>query len=148
MGQVRGMRATPLLIVPLALAACNMSPGKADEIVGHRWARAASECGDTYFYFSRDTIDFVSKGRPVNSLPVRRIVSDGSDPSTVMFVIEVDSALATRPESRKDAADVAMAFRIEGDNLRLVGQGAPDRLLPVSAGEGSFPTMALRRCPG
>jgi len=149
MGQAGDMRAALLFLVPLALAACNQTNGKAaDEITGHRWARAAAECDDTYFTFSPDVIDFVRKGRAMNSLPVRRVVTDASDPNTVMFVIEVDSALAVRPESRKDAADVAMAFRIEGDSLRLVGQGAPDRLLPVSVGEGGFPTMTLRRCPG
>lgn len=144
----KDMRAAPLLLIPLVLAACNQGNGRSvDGILGHRWARAAADCGDTYFQFSRDMIDFVQNGQPVNSLPVRRIVSQASDPSTVMFVIEVDSALATRPETANAASDVAMAFRIEGDSLRLIGQGAPDRLLPVAPGTGRFPTMALRRCP-
>jgi len=142
------MRATALILTPLALAACNQGSSRTvDGILGHRWARAAADCGDTYFQFSRDMIDFVQNGQPVNSLPVRRIVSQASDPSTVMFVIEVDSALATRPETAKAASDVAMAFRMEGDSLRLVGQGAPDKLLPVMPGAARFPTMALRRCP-
>lgn len=142
------MRATPLLLTPLALAACNQTTSRtADDIIGHRWARAAAECGDTYFQFSRDMIDFVQNGRPVNSLPVRRIVSDASDPSTVMFVIEVDSAVAVRPGGANAPADVAMAFRVEGDSLRLVAQGAPDKLLPVARGIARFPTMAMRRCP-
>ncbi|MBB4839496.1 hypothetical protein HNP52_002565 [Sphingomonas kyeonggiensis] len=142
------MRSVLLLLALSALSSCNQSNGKAaDGIMGHRWARAAADCGDTYFRFSRDMIDFVENGQPVNSLPVRRIVSQASDPSTVMFVIEVDSALAARSDAPNAASDVAMAFRIEGDSLRLVGQGAPDKLLPVSPGTARFPTMALRRCP-
>ncbi len=142
------MRAPVLLLAPLALAACNQSSGKAvDGILGSRWARAAADCGDTYFRFSRDMIDFVENGQLVNSLPVRRIVTQASDPSTVMFVIEVDSALAARSDAGNAASDVAMAFRVEGDSLRLVGQGAPDKLLPVSPGTARFPAMALRRCP-
>lgn len=142
------MRAAILILTPLALAACNSGDSRAvNEIIGNRWARAAADCGDTYFQFSKDLIDFVQDGQPVNSLPVRRIVSQASDPSTVMFVIEVDSALAVRSDAPKAASDVAMAFRVEGDSLRLVAQGAPDKLLPVSPGTARFPTMALRRCP-
>lgn len=142
------MRAAFPFLVLLSLAACNQGNGKAvDGILGYRWARAAADCGDTYFRFSKDMIDFVRDGQSVNSLPVRRIVSQTSDPSTVMFVIEVDSALAARSDAPNAASDVAMAFRVEGDSLRLVGQGAPDRLLPVTPGATRFPTMAMRRCP-
>ncbi len=135
------MRIALLFLAPLALVACNRDNGGAvDEIVGHRWARAAAECDDTYFYFSRNMIDFVRKGQAVNSLPVRRVVTDATDPAKVTFVIEVDSALAVRPDPRQVVADTAMMFRIEGDNIRLVGQGALDKLRP------GYPTLALRRC--
>jgi hypothetical protein len=142
MEQAPIMRSTLLLYALLPLAACGPSRRvAADEIVGHRWARTLAECRDTYLSFSRDMIDFFRDGQSVSPLPVRRIVADLPG-GKVMFVIEVDGALAVRPVGgRGDDSDVAMVFRVDGDTLQLVDQGLLGRL------GNSYPRFTMRRCP-
>jgi hypothetical protein len=133
------MRIASLLLAVLVLASCGQGNGKAmDEIVGHRWARTLAECGDTYLDFSRNMIDFVRDGRPVNSLAVQRIVSDPAAPSVATFVIEGGAP---------GAADAAMVFKVEGDSLKLVGQGTLDALQRVAPGTRGNRSFVMRRCP-
>ena len=131
------MRAALPLLLVLALAGCNQERDKvADGIIGHRWARTLAECDDSYLDFSRNMIDFVRDGRAVNSLAVQRIVSDPVDPSRATFVIE----------GVRGASDAAMVFKLDGDSMKLVAQGALDglqRLAPGTKGNRSF---VLRRC--
>ncbi|MEP9357384.1 hypothetical protein [Sphingomonas sp. KR3-1] len=129
------MRAAPLVLVLLAMAGCNRGGGNTtDAIVGHRWARTLAECGDTYLDFSRNMIDFVRDGRPVNSLSVLRITSDGDE---VTFVIAGAGA----------ASDAAMVFRVEGDSLALVRQGALDGRQQLALGMKGNRSFVMRRCP-
>lgn len=141
------MRIASLLLLALALTGCNRSSATSEDIIGHRWAHALADCGETYLDFSQDSIEFVRDGDMVNRLAVRRIVTDTAEPSTVMFVIEVDGAFVTRPVVPAGAADVAMLFKVEGDGMRLVGQGTPEKLQRVTMGEHNFGTFSLRRCP-
>jgi hypothetical protein len=131
-----------LLIAPcaLALAGCNQGSGKAsDAILGHRWARTLAECSDTYLDFSRNMIDFVRDGHPVNSVSVLRITDNAAEPSKATFVLEGDGA--------RGGSDAAMVFKVEGDSLKLVGQGALDGLQRVTLGTGGDRSFVMRRCP-
>jgi len=129
-----------LVLSVLALTGCNQSTGKAsDAILGHRWARTLAECSDTYLDFSRNMIDFVRDGHPVNSVSVLRIDDDPAA-SKATFVIEGDRA--------RDGSDAAMVFKVEGDSLKLVGQGTLDGLQRVTLGTGGNRSFVMRRCPG
>ncbi|MDG2532314.1 hypothetical protein P6144_01530 [Sphingomonas sp. HITSZ_GF] len=140
------MRIVPPMLAVLALAGCGQGyGGGSGEIVGYRWARTLGECGDTYLQFSRDSIEFVSEGRSVNQLPVRRIVRE--DSSRVMFVVETDSALAPGSIAPRGSADVAMVFKVDGDSIKLVGQGTPDSLHGMTARVRDYPSFVMRRCP-
>lgn len=129
-----------LPLCALALIGCSQGKGKAvDEIVGHRWARTLAECGETYLDFSRNMIDFVRDGRAVNSLAVQRIVNDPATSSIATFVVESEGASV--------GSDAAMVFKVEGDSLTLVRQGALDRLQRVGLGTGGNRSLVMRRCP-
>lgn len=142
-----GMRIAPFMLVSLALAGCNSGGSPAGEIVGHRWAHALADCGDTYLDFSQDMIAFVRDGKPVNALSVRRIVNDSPGPSMATFVIEDNGALAAKPVAPPDTADITMVFRVDGDSLKLVGQGAGERLKWGMPGAKNYSGFVLRRCP-
>lgn len=129
------MKLRILLLGALALTGCNQGSGNAaDRIVGHRWARTLAECGDTYLDFSRNMIDFVRDGRPVNSLPVQRIASDANEAT---FVIAGEGA----------TPDAAMVFKVDGDSLTLVRQGNLDGRQQISLGTNGNRSFVMRRCP-
>lgn len=130
------MRAAPLFLV-LAFAGCSQGNDNAsDEIIGHRWARTLAECDDTYLDFSRNMIDFVQDGRAVNSVAVRQITSDGAEAT---FIIAGEGARA--------GSDAAMVFKIDGDSLTLVRQGALDGRQRIALGTGGNRSFVMRRCP-
>ncbi|NYT39458.1 hypothetical protein HZY97_01705 [Sphingomonas sp. R-74633] len=132
------MKPRALSLCLLILAGCGQGNGKAtDEIIGHRWARTLAECDDSYLDFSRNMIDFVRDGRPVNSLAVLRIDSDPADSSIATFVIE----------GARGASDAAMVFKVDGDSLKLVGQGSLDALQRVAEGTRGNRSFVMRRCP-
>lgn len=133
------MKPVPIALLALALTACNQGGGKAvDQIVGHRWARTLAECDGTYLDFSRNMIDFVRDGRAVNSVDVLRIVEGPAGSSRATFVIAGDGA--------RGEPDAAMEFKVEGDSLKLSGQGALDGLQRVTLGTRGNRSFVLRRC--
>lgn len=138
--------AFPLLALMASAGCAPDNPRGVEEILGHRWARTLAECDNTYLRFSPSMIDFIRDGRSVSPLPVRRVVNGrGGD---VMFVLEVDGALAPKTIApRGSGSDVGMVFRISGDSLKLVDQGAPDRLVRGEVPGKNLPTFTLRRCP-
>lgn len=137
------MRLCPILLAPLALAACEQGGGSAEDVIGHRWARTLAECGHTYLDFARDRIDFVSDGRTVNALTVRRAVSGVPAPSMITLVIETTGALVDTPVAPAGTGDVALVFAVGRDSLKLVSQGSGDRLRSAADMAG----LSLRRCP-
>lgn len=143
------MRSMLVALCALMLAGCGQDNAKAvGEILGHRWSKAPSDCGRTYLHFSAERIDYVIDGKPAEPLPIKRIVSKMPEPSTVMFVIRVDKALAAKTSAPDDTSDIAFVYKVDGDRLKRTGEGTPDRIMRIRAGEENRGWNALRRCPG
>jgi hypothetical protein len=131
-------------VCTIALSACGAAKGATEQrLLSHDWSPKLEFCDQLFVRFTRTALELHPQGKPVTKLRIWDIVVPPDQPETVMLVDSPDD-VQTRPTDDKLGA---FLLDLSGNRMKLIAQGSPNRLLPVSPDNINARRFDLVACP-
>ena len=132
------------VVYAMALSACGAAKGATEQrLLAHDWSPKLEFCNQLFVRFTRTALELHPPGKPVTKLKIWNIIVPPDQPETVLLVDSPDY-VETRPT---DDQLGAFLLDLSGDRMKLIAQGSPKRLVPVSPNDINAKRFDLVECP-